>query len=174
MNVTLWNSSSEDAVAHFVLGGATFFLHFYAIFLISAIYDYQDEKPIDEKGPIDVHMKDYVSSIFWFIYYRFLVHFISIFTPPITSDMVYLISYVGYGLNNFSFVSAFVLLYTQYLCFFCPDDFGSVKVSTMRWLSFVSKILLTFICIVLNIAVPLNNDGPPMFQWLAKGQNYER
>ena len=55
-NNTLWMSNSE-ALGHFFLGGITIFVYTYAIFLCSAIYDYQNEKPNDEKCPLDHQLK---------------------------------------------------------------------------------------------------------------------
>ena len=40
-----------------ILGGTTVLVCTYAIFLCYAIFDYQDEKPYDEKSPIDVLLK---------------------------------------------------------------------------------------------------------------------
>ena len=47
-NETLWNSP-EEAIGSFFLGGITFFIYAYSIFLSYAISDYQDEKPPTEK-----------------------------------------------------------------------------------------------------------------------------
>jgi hypothetical protein len=57
----LWNTT-EETVSSFFLGGATVFVHCYAIFLCSAIYDYQDEKPHEEKGPDDIILKDLMTD----------------------------------------------------------------------------------------------------------------
>ena len=172
MNETLWNST-EEAVGQLALAAVTFFIHAYAIFLCFAIYDYQDEKPKKEGGPMDEQIKDLMQSSFWFLYYRFLVQFISIFTPPLNSDIAYLFSHIGYVMINFQLVSFFVLLYTQYLYFFYPDNVEHIKVSTMRWLSFLCKILLTIFCISLSMAFP-TGDVPMMFQLLTKGKQYDR
>ena len=67
MNSTLWNTT-EEAGVHFILGAVTIFVHSYAIFLCYAVYDYQDEKPNDEKSPIDVLMKDLKNSEFCLLY----------------------------------------------------------------------------------------------------------
>ena len=40
MNSTLWNTY-EEALGHFILGGASLFVHAYAIFICYAISDYQ-------------------------------------------------------------------------------------------------------------------------------------
>jgi hypothetical protein len=47
-NETLWNSP-EEAIGSFLLGGITFFIYAYGIFLSHAVSDYQDEKPPTEK-----------------------------------------------------------------------------------------------------------------------------
>ena len=52
MNETLW-TTPEETVAHFLMGGITIFVYMYAIFLCSAIHDYQDEKPEEEKCILD-------------------------------------------------------------------------------------------------------------------------
>ena len=57
MNSTLWNST-EEALGHFFLGGLIFLIFFYAIYLSYAIHDYQYEKPINDKNPIDIQFKD--------------------------------------------------------------------------------------------------------------------
>ena len=57
MNSTIW-SSTEEAVMSFILAPITIFVFAYAIFLCYAIYDYQDEKPKDEKSPTDILIKD--------------------------------------------------------------------------------------------------------------------
>ena len=46
MNETMWNSTEETLFSHqsfvnLLLGGVTLFVHGYAIFISSAIYDYQ-------------------------------------------------------------------------------------------------------------------------------------
>ena len=58
MNETIWSTNSE-AFVHFFLGGITIFLYSYAIFLCYAIYDYQDEKPDDEKCLFDFEFSNY-------------------------------------------------------------------------------------------------------------------
>ena len=91
MNETLWNST-EDGIGSIILGGVTFFVHFYAILISSAIYDYQDEKPYYEMNPIDIQVKDFLSSWICFLYYNGLLQFIALFTPSITFGIVYPIS----------------------------------------------------------------------------------
>ena len=56
MNETFLNST-EDVVGCLFLGGTTFSVCAYSIFLCYAIYDYQDEKPVEEKSPIDLLIK---------------------------------------------------------------------------------------------------------------------
>ena len=42
MNTTLWNNySTPEAIVHAIFGLGSMILHFYAIFLCSAIIDYQ-------------------------------------------------------------------------------------------------------------------------------------
>ena len=172
MNSTLWNTTEEAAV-HFILGAVTIFVHAYAIFLCYAVYDYQDEKPKDEKSPIDVLIKDLKNSEFWFLFTTFLVQFISLFTPPITSTIVYLISHICVFLIHFYLISWLVLLYIQYVYVFQHDQFANVNVSSMRWKSLVWKFLLTILSMSLSIAVPFEKT-PLLFQMLSKGNHYDR
>ena len=51
MNVTFLNST-EEVVGRFILGGTTFSVCAYAIFLCNAIYDYQIGKVNDKKNLI--------------------------------------------------------------------------------------------------------------------------
>ena len=172
MNSTLWNSTGE-VVGHFALGGVTFFLYSYAVFLCYAIYDYQDEKPDDEKSPINVHLKDLMNSNFYFLYYFGLVQFISLFTPPITSNIVYFISHVSVFLSNFSIASFFVYLYIRSIFIFYPERVQDLRVSTLRITCFALKIFITIISILISMAFPLENQ-PTVFQLLAKGRPYDR
>ena len=50
MNETFLNSL-EEVVGHLFGGGTIFSVCAYAIFLNFAVYDYQDEKPVNEKSP---------------------------------------------------------------------------------------------------------------------------
>ena len=100
MNSTLWNSYEEAAV-HFIIGIVAIFVNSYAIFLCYAVYDYQDEKPDDERSPIDVLVKDSKNAECLVLYTTFLVHFISLLTPPIHFPIVYLVSHVILLLTNF-------------------------------------------------------------------------
>ena len=56
MNKTLWNTN-EEAGAYFLLGAACITIHVYAMFLCNAIFDFQDEKPKEEKSLFDVIIK---------------------------------------------------------------------------------------------------------------------
>ena len=131
MNSTRWNSTewntTEEACFHLILGAITIFVHAYAIFLCYAVYDYQNEKPEEEKSLIDVLFKDYLNSKFWFLYYACLVQFISIFIPPSDSIIVYLTSHVGVFLMNFNAVSLVVSLYIQHVYVFHNDLFVNVN-----------------------------------------------
>ena len=172
MNETLLNST-EDVVGCLFLGGTTLSVCAYAIFLCYAIYDYQDEKPAEEKSPIDVLVKDLLRSEFWLLYNICLIEFISLFTPPITSYMAYLVSHTSVFLVNFHHMSLLILLYIQHLYVFYPDECANVDVSIMRWKSLIWKFILTFVSLFLGYLVP--SPGVPMaYQMLAKGANYDR
>ena len=94
-------NSMEEVVGHLFLCGTIFSVCAYAIFLCYAIYDYQDEKPAEEKSPIDLLVKDLTHSAFWLIIHFCLIEIISLFTPPITSDIAYLASYISVFLIDF-------------------------------------------------------------------------
>ena len=172
MNLSLWNTT-EKAVLNSFLGGSTLFVYFYAIFLCYAIYDYQNEKPKEEKCLIDHQIKDWMNSRFYFLYYSGLVQFISIFTPPITNDLAYWITYVGILNLNFEVVSTFVYFYIEFVYVFHYDTIKVVHVSTLRRKSLAWKFILTFISIFLNIGFPMQ-EKPATFQWLTKGKYYDR
>ena len=55
----------EEVLEHLFLAGTIFSVGAYAIFLCFAIYDYQDEKPAEEKSPIDLLKKDLMNSEFF-------------------------------------------------------------------------------------------------------------
>ena len=172
MNETFLNST-EEVVGCLFLGGTTFSVCAYAIFLCYAIYDYQDEKPDEEKSPIDVLVKDLMQSQFWLLYSICLIGLISLFTPPITGNMAYLVSHTSVFLVNFHHMSLLILLYIQHLYVFYPDECANVDVSIMRRRSLIWKFILTFVSLFLGYLVP--SPGVPMaYQMLAKGANYDR
>ena len=57
MNITNWNNT-EEVVVYTIFGALSFSMHLYGLFLTSAIFDFQDEKPNEEKSPFDVLIKD--------------------------------------------------------------------------------------------------------------------
>ena len=172
MNLTLWNSFEEAAV-HFSIGIVTIFVNSYAIFLCYAVYDYQDEKPDDEKSPIDVLIKDSKNAEFWVLYTTFLVQFISLFTPQIPFPIVYPVSHMILFLTNFYQVSWLVSLHINYVYVFQHEQFLKVNISSMRWKSLAWKFLLTFLSLFLSAAVPFERI-PPHFQMLKKDHQYDR
>ena len=172
MNETFLNST-EDVVGCLFLGGTTFSVCAYSIFLCYAIYDYQDEKPAEEKSPIDVLVKDLLHSEFWLLYNICLIELISLFTPPITSNMAYLISHISVFLVNFHHMSLLILLYIQHLYVFYPEECANVDVSIMRRKSLIWKFILTFFSLFLSCLVP-SPEAPMAYQLLAKGANYDR
>ena len=68
MNETLQWNTTEEAFGYLFLGGISISLHIYALFLCSAIFDYQDEKPIIDKSPFDALVQDLMRSQFWTLY----------------------------------------------------------------------------------------------------------
>ena len=172
MNVTFVNSA-EDVVGCLFLCGTTIFVSAYAIFLCYAIYDYQHEKPTEEKGPIDLLMKDLLHIEFWMVYHISLIDIISLFTPPITSSVVYLISYINVFLINFHQISLLILLYIQHLYVFYPEECSNVDASIMRQKTIIWKFILTLFSLFLSFLVP-SADIPWAYQILAKGANYDR
>ena len=174
MNSTLWNSQ-EEVVLSFVLAPATISIYGYAIFLNYALYDYQDEKPKEEKSPIDVLIKDIKNVEFWGLYLTFLITFISLFTPPINSDLIYIVSHVMIFLVNFYSVSWLVTLYIQYVYTFQHEKFLSTNIVSLRWKSLAWKLILTILSLLLNIAFPAPKFMIPLyFKMLSKGDHYER
>ena len=172
MNATFLNST-EEVIGRLCLGGTTFFVCAYSIFLSYAIYDYQEEKPNEEKSPIDLLVKDLMHAQFWFLYHTFLIEIISLFSPPITSNVTYIITYIFIILLNFHLISLLVQLYIQHVIIFYPDDFVNVDVSVMRQKSILWKFILTFLSISLNCLFP-SSEMPHTYQLLTKGVKYDR
>ena len=172
MNSTLWNSQ-EEVVWSFILAPVAIFVYGYAIYLNYALYDYQDEKPKEEKSPTDVLFKDIKNVEFWWLYLLCLTQIISLFTPPINSDLVYSVSHVSLFLVNFYSVSWLVTLYIQYVYVFQNDQFVNVNESSMRHKSLYWKVFLTIICLLLNIVFP-SEATPGVYQMLSKGSPYNR
>ena len=172
MNVTFLNST-KDVFGCLFLCGATVFVSAYAMFLCYAIYDYQHEKPACEKSPIDMLMKDFLHIEFWTVYHISLIDIISLFTPPITSNVVYLISYINVFLINFHQISLLILFYIQHLYVFYPDECLNVDVSVMRQKTIIWKFILTLLSLFLSFLVP-SPDVPWAYQILTEGATYDR
>ena len=107
------------------------------------------------------------------MFYIGLVQFVSLFTPPVTSTIVYAICYMGVFLFHFHLAQVFVYLYIQYVYTFQPDNFEGVQKSTLRWKSLCWKIFVTIVMILLSIAIPLEKQPIP-FQLFSKGKQYDR
>ena len=179
MNTTLWNThSTPEAIGHVIFGMGSMILHSYAIFLCSAIIDYQDEKPQIEKSSFDVLTKDFLRSKLCLLYFWTLVQLISLFTPPhITGlqNFFYLLTYLGVFLGNFDNCVTLVTLYVKYVFTFQPDDVENLQIKRLRTKTMVWKILLGIMTILLNgLGQSDNNQGPLVFKLLTKGQNFER
>lgn len=132
----------------------------------------QDEKPRDEKSPLDILSKDMMLVQFCLLYNQCLVQFISLFTPSITSWIAYFASHFCIFYTLLHAISAFVSLWFQYSHIFYPEK-DDVNVSTMRLKSWIWKIGLTAFSILLNYLVPLE-DVPLIFEIFSKGNSYER
>ena len=78
MNITSHLNSTEELIGYFFLGGISLSLHGYALFLSAAIFDYQDEKPDQEKSTFDFLIKDLMNSQFWSLFGWGLIHIIAI------------------------------------------------------------------------------------------------
>ena len=172
MNVTFLNST-EEVVGHLCLGGVTLLVCSYSMFLCNAIYDYQEEKPNEEKSPIDLLIKDLMQAQFWLLFCMCLNGIISVVTVPITSNVPYLLTYTSVFLLNFYQISLFVQLYIQHIYVFYHDDFVNVNVFIMRRKSIIWKIILTFFSIFLNCLFP-SSEVPGAYRMLTKGGNYDR
>ena len=148
-----------------ILGIITLYVHVYAIFLCYADYDYQDEKPCEEKSAIDILIKDLKTSEFCFLIFSGLVLFISLFSPPMTSSFIYLIAYLGVFFATFFLISWLVLLYVQYMFVFYPDETENIDDSDLRWKTLIWKFLLTILVFTLNYLVP-SQENPLAIQTL--------
>ena len=78
MNITSHLNSTEELIGYFFLGGISLSLHGYALFLCAAIFDYQDEKPDQDKSSFDLLIKDLMNSQFWSLYGWGLIQIIGI------------------------------------------------------------------------------------------------
>ena len=173
MNITIWHSS-EEAVVYSILGAISFLIHFYILFLSSAIYDFQDEKPEEEKSHFDVLIKDMTSNIFWAAYIFGHIQFISLFTPSLDNDLVYCLSYLGVLIFHFMAASILVIVYIHNVFVFQPDDIEGIMVTNFRSKTRVSKFIVTFCLMFFSIIMPVQKE-PLIFQWFNKGKtNYER
>ena len=173
MNITIWDTS-EETVVYSILGAISFLIHLYILFLMSAIYDFQDEKPEEEKCHFDVLIKDLMSNIFWAAYTFGHIQFISLFTPSLNNGLVYCLSYLGVLIFHFMVASLLVIVYVHNVFVFQPDDIEGIMATTFRRKTRVSKFIVTFCLVFLSIIMPVQNE-PLIFQWLNKGKtNYER
>ena len=173
MNITNWNDT-EEVVVHIFLGAISIPIHLYFLFLSSAIFDFQNEKPDDQKTPFDILIKDLIRTMFWVAYIIGHIQFISFFTPPLNNDIVYCLSYFMVFISHFTMASILVTVYIQNVFTFQPDDIEGIEVTTLRQKSMVSKLILAFVSMFLSILVPIETE-PNVFQWLDKDRtSYDR
>ena len=150
MNITIW-SGTEEIFINSILGASCFLIHLYALFLTSAIYDFQDEKPEEEKSHFDVLIKDLMRTVFWIVYMIGSIQFISIFTPTMNNEIVYFLTYLRTVIFHFNVASILVTVYIHNVFIFQPDDVEGIMVTTLRRKSMVSKFLLTFVLVFLAL-----------------------
>ena len=131
MNITIWNST-EEIVVNSILGASSFFILLYALFLTSAIYDFQDEKPEEEKSHFDVLIKDLMRTVFWIVYMIGSIQFISLFTPPMIDDIVYFLTYLRIVVFHFNAASILVTVYIHNVFIFQPYDIEGIMVTSLR------------------------------------------
>ena len=173
MNITNGNNI-EEVVVYTIFGALSFSMHLYGLFLTSAIFDFQDEKPNEEKSPFDILIKDLMRTLFWVACFIGHIQFISFFTPPLNNEIAYWFSYLMVFINHFTLASILVTVYIQNVFTFQPDDIEGIEVTTLRYKCMVSKLILTFVSMVLSILVPIETD-PIVFQWLDKDRTtYDR
>ena len=115
-------------------------------------------------------MKDVINSQYYFLYYSGLVHFISIFAPPIPFYFAYWITYPGIFLLYFNVVSLFVCAYVHYMYVFYHEDFKFVQVSFLRLTTLLWKFSLTIFAFFVDIFYPLQD----MLVLRVKGDNHDR
>ena len=176
MNETLLWNTTEEAFGYLFLGGISISLHIYALFLCSAIFDYQDEKPFQDKSSFDVLVKDLLRSNYWFLFSIGFFQVISLVTPPLKASVwVYMVTYFGIFSRHYFFCSHFVTLYVKYVFIFQPDiveGLSSYKLwrKTIAW-----KIFLTFCGVCMSMCIPLE-EKPLLFKVLTKriGEEYDR
>jgi hypothetical protein len=172
MNETLWNST-EEAFGYFLLGALSIFIHAYAMFLCSAISDYQDEKPKHEKSPFDEFIKDLMNFQFFFIFYSGLIHFIGLFSPPIeANNLVYFVTVFGILIRHFNAASYLITLFTKYVFIFHPNKLENIPAWTLKKKRIVGKFLLTLFAVLISIEFP-TEELPFQFEILTKKGCYD-
>ena len=172
MNETLWNST-EETFGYFLLGAASIFIHAYAMFLCSAISDYQDEKPEHEKNPFDEFITELMNFQFSVLFYSGLIQFIGLFSPPIeANNLVYFVTVFGILLRHFIAASYLTTLYAKYVFIFKPDRLENVSASVLKKRRIVGKFLLTLFAVLISIAFP-TEELPFHFEVLTKTGFYD-
>ena len=146
MNVTLHWNTTEEAFGHLFLGGISISLHIYALFLCSAIFDYQDEKTVQDKSSFDILVKDLMRFNYWTLYGTGLFQVISLVIPiPIqASNWVYVVTNCAVFCRHYFFCSYFVTLYIKYVFIFQHDTVEGLSSCKLWWKTLAWKIFLTF------------------------------
>ena len=179
MNETIWITLNKvisvlEVIGQLSLGGIIILVYAYGMFLCCAVYDYQDEKPEEEKCLVDYQIKDWMNSQFYFLYYIGFVQFIALFSSPITFyNFVYPLCYLGVFLFHFQCATVFFYLYIQYVYTFQPDDIKDINICIYRRKCLLWKLFITCITVLISIWLPLE-DQPILFQLLTNGVEYNR
>ena len=172
MNGTLWNST-EEAFGYFLIGAVSILIHAYAMFLSSAISDYQDEKPKHEKSPFDEFIVELMNFQFFALFYSGLIQFIGLFSPPIeANNLVYFVTAFSILLRHFMAASYLTTLYAKYVFIFQPDRLENVPASVLKKKCIVGKFLLTLFAVLISIEFP-TVELPFHFEVLTKKGCYD-
>ena len=172
MNETLWNSK-EETFGYFLMGAVSIFIHSYAMFLCSAISDYQDEKPKHEKSPFDEFVAELMDFQFFALFYSGLIQFIGLFSPPVeANNLVYFVTVFGILLRHFVAASYLTTLYAKYVFIFQPDRLENVSASVLKKRRIVGKFLLTLFAVLISIEFP-TEELPLQFEVLTKKGCYD-
>ena len=124
--------STEDFIWSFLVGIIFLILYGYAINLCSAIWDYQNDKPEDEKEEMDVLVKDLMIVQYWALYFHGYIQFIASITPPFHPISATLISWISYIMSTFLIASYAISAYYDFCYTFHADIMAEMGVKIVR------------------------------------------